>query len=85
MRSEAREGNNPDPISVATHSSDEMLPTTLATLREINRKLIAESLDVEPADDEKKLYAKKSPWETDTSISYTPQLNTTNGTQSSQR
>ena len=53
MRSEAREGNNPDPISVATHSSNEMLPTTLATLREINRKLIAESLDVEPADDEK--------------------------------
>ena len=53
LRSEAREGNNPDPISVATHSSDEMLPTTLATLREINRKLIAESLDVEPADDEK--------------------------------
>ena len=60
------------PISVAAYSSDKILPATLATLREINRKPIAESLDVEPEYDEIELRAHKSPWETDTSISYTP-------------
>ena len=33
-----REGAAHSPISVAAHSSDEILPTTLATLRELFRK-----------------------------------------------
>ena len=38
FRSEAREGAAHSPISVATHSSDEILPIALATLRELIRK-----------------------------------------------
>ena len=33
-----REGAAHSPISVAAHSSDEILPTTLASLRELFRK-----------------------------------------------
>ena len=57
-------------MSVAAHSPDEILPATLATLREINRKPKAELLDIEPDDDEIELYTHEAPWENDTSTGY---------------